>query len=502
MRKVFDMQPKLFCPTIDQIQIDLNSRDEIPKILMDIQAIFKDKTTCKEIFKILANVLSEKDGEPTKKVDPRKGRPGMDQWTIFVLGMLRLNCNIDCDKLHELANQHKNLRMMLGHEVLDDKRYSLQTIKDNVRLLDRNTLDEINVIAVNFGHQKIIAGHKLGSPLKGSCDSFVLETDVHFPTDISLCFDAVRKSTETVRMLCNHLAISGWREAKSNIKKVKRQFRKVSKLKKSTSKDENKQKARKQLIKEAHADYVDLSDFFLDKAQETINAIVVPEENYILCAKIANIQQYVDHGKRQVAQIRRRVIDGESIPHEEKVFSIFEEHTEWISKGKAGVPVELGKRVCIVKDQYGFILHHRVMEKETDDKIAVPIILETKEHFPSFNSCSFDKGFHSPANQKALAEILDKVYLPRKGRLSKEAKEIEFSEDFVTARRKHSVVESSVNALENHGFDICRDHGIEGFKRYVALGVVARNLQIIGHMIQQKELKKKRRAEKKYALAA
>ncbi len=240
----------------------------------------------------------------------------------------------------------------------------------------------------------------------------------------------------------------------------------------------------------------------MDKAQETIDAIVVPKEDYILCAKIVKVQQYIDHGKRQIAQIRKRVIKGESIPHNEKVFSIFEEHTEWISKGKAGVPVELGKRICIVKDQYGFILHHRVMENETDDKIAVSIIRETKERFQSFNSCSFDKGFHSPANQKALAEILDKVYLPRKGRLSKEAKEIEFSEDFMKARRKHSAVESSINALQNHGLDICRDHGIEGFKRYAALGILARNLQIIGHMIQQKELKKKRRAEKKQALAA
>lgn len=499
MRKVIDLQPSIFRPAIDQIQFDLNSRDEIPKVLMGIQALFKDPNTRKEIFKLLANILPNKKEDPTKKANPHKGRPGMDQWIIFVLAMLRLNCNIDLDKLHELANQHKTLRMMLGHDVLDDKRYPLQTIKDNVVLLDKNALDKINIIAVNLGHK--IVDHKTADPLKGSCDSFVLETNVHFPTDISLCFDAVRKCTETVRMLCNHLAISGWREAKSNIKKVKRQIRKASKLKKSTSKDEEKQKEREKLIKEAHAEYVDLSDFFLDKAQETINAVVVPEDDYILCAKIVNIQRYINHGKRQVNQIRRRVIAGESIPHEEKVFSIFEEHTEWISKGKAGVPVELGKRVCIVKDQYGFILYHRVMENETDDKIAVPIIRETKERFASFNSCSFDKGFHSPANQKALAEILDKVYLPRKGRLSKEAKEIEYSEDFVTARHKHSAVESSINALENHGFDICRDHGIEGFKRYVAIGVAARNLQIIGHMIQQKELKKKRRAEKKYALA-
>ena len=64
------------------------------------------------------------------------------------------------------------------------------------------------------------------------------------------------------------------------------------------------------------------------------------------------IEQFIGHGERQMDQLRRRVIGGEHIPHEEKVFSLFEEHTEWISKGKAGVPQELGVRVGLVEDQY------------------------------------------------------------------------------------------------------------------------------------------------------
>ncbi len=52
------------------------------------------------------------------------------------------------------------------------------------------------------------------------------------------------------------------------------------------------------------------------------------------------IERYLSHADRQIDQIRRRVVEGEKIPHNEKVFSIFEEHTEWISKGKAGVSDE------------------------------------------------------------------------------------------------------------------------------------------------------------------
>ncbi len=191
------------------------------------------------------------------------------------------------------------------------------------------------------------------------------------------------------------------------------------------------------------------------------------------------------------------MVEGETIPHDEKVFSIFEEHTEWISKGKAGVSQELGLKVCVVKDQFGFILHHRVMQNERDYNVAVPIICETKERFSELSSCSFDKGFHSPQNQKELAEILDKVILPRKGKLSAINKEIEDSEEFKQARRKHSAVESSINALENHGLDRCLDHGIHGFKRYVGLAVLARNIQIIGHILQQKQLKRQQLLEKR-----
>ena len=95
-----------------------------------------------------------------------------------------------------------------------------------------------------------------------------------------------------------------------------------------------------------------------------------------------------------------------------------------------------------------------------------------------------------------LKEILEHIVLPKKGKLSGLDKEEEHSEEFLKARRKHSAVESSINALENHGLDRCRDHGIEGFKRYVALAVLARNIQILGHMIQQKELKRQQMQKK------
>ena len=181
------------------------------------------------------------------------------------------------------------------------------------------------------------------------------------------------------------------------------------------------------------------------------------------------------------------VLQGEKIPHSEKVFSIFEPHTEWISKGKAGVPVELGLRVCIIEDQYRFILHHAVMEQTTDDQIAVPMVKEAQARFRGISSMSFDKGFHSPANQTALREILPMLVLPKKGRKSADEKVRESDSEFVHLRHQHSAVESAINALEQHGLDICPDHGITGFKRYVAMAVLARNIHRLGAVLMTQE---------------
>ena len=486
MRKVVDLQMKFGQVSIANIEFDLRSRDEIPKLLQGLQQIHCNSTIREQVFMILEGIIPE-------DTDSDNGRPGMDLWKILVLGTLRLCCNWDYDKLMEIANNHRILRQMLGHGIMDqDYNYALQTLKDNVSLFTPEVLDKINQVVVKYGHK--LVGKKDGEDLNGSCDSFVVETDVHYPTDINLLFDAIRKTIILIMRLCDQLNIGGWRQGLNNIRKIKRYFRKAQQMKRSTSKNQDRKAKREQLIIKIHIAYIELVQSFLDKVKDSI--VATQSFDIVIQLKIQEIEKYIAHAERQIDQIRRRVIEGETILHHEKVFSIFEEYTEWIVKGKAGVSQELGLKVCIVKDQYGFILYHRVMQHETDDQIAIPIVEATKKRFYDFNSCSFDKGFHSPRNQEELATILDKVILPRKGKLSAINKEFEESEEFIQARHKHSAVESSINALENHGLDRCLDHGINGFKRYVALAVVARNIQIIGHILQQKEVKRLKRLEK------
>ncbi|MCK5485515.1 MAG: ISNCY family transposase [Desulfobacterales bacterium] len=485
MRKVIKLQMEFWKKDIANIKFDLQSRDEIPKLLMGLQYIYRTAPIREKVFKVLKQIVPKQSHET--------GRPGMDLWKILVLGTLRLNCNWDYDKVQEMANNHHKLRQMLGHSKTDfNSNYALQTIRDNIALLTPPILDEINQVVVKAGHSIITT--KKDQKLKGSCDSFVVETDVHYPTDTNLLFDATRKMISLIAIICSEIGITAWRQSHHNITKVKRLLRGIQRLKRSTSKDKAKQQKREQFIVSEHQNYINVCQGFVLKAKETIRilrALGILSMSQAL--RLSDVEEYIRHAERQIDQIRKRVVLDEKIPHEEKVFSIFQPHTDWISKGKAGVPQELGLSVCVLKDQYGFILHHQVLEQQTDEKIAVAMAQGAKDQFANLAGCSFDKGFYSPDNKRELANILDYVILPKKGRLSAKDKEIERSEEFVESRRKHSAVESCINALENHGLDRCFDHGLYGFKRYVALSVLARNIQILGHLLQQKELKRQRR---------
>lgn len=469
---------------ISHIKFDPRSRDDIPKILRGLQHLYMNETLRQEIFSLLETDLAP-------NVDKSTGRPGMPLWNILVCGVLRLDLNADYDRLHELVNHHDTLRLMLGHSPHFDYTYAYQTLIDNVCLFTPELLDKINTLVIKGGHILIKKGD---AALRGRCDSFVVETDVHYPTDISLLLDSLRRAIALTAYWCEATNRTDWRQYRHQINVLKKLVRKAQNQKRRRATQETLPTT-EDAVAQAHRTLIERATEQVLSIKTTVATLTNDSPDSLQAQRIT---EYLQHTERQIDQIQRRVLQGETIPHSEKVFSIFEPHTEWISKGKTGVPVELGVRVCVVEDQYRFILHHRVMCQETDDKVAVLMVTDTKAKFPDFNACSFDKGFHSQANQIALKEHLEQVTLPRKGKLSRQAAAEEQMEAFVQARRAHSAVESAINALEVHGLDTCPDHGIKGFKRYVALAVVARNIHRLGDILWQQDAEREKR--KKAAL--
>jgi hypothetical protein len=470
---------------ISKMVFDLKSRDDIPKILRGLQHLYMDVALRTSIFTLLEQHIA-----PT--VSKTNGRPGMPLWTILVCGVVRLDLNCDYDRLHELVNQHNTLRQILGHGAFEDVNYHLQTLQDNVALLTPELLDQINQLIVHAGHG--LVKKKATEPLRGRCDSFVVKTNAHYPTDINLLLDAMRKVITLSAQWCAVHGLSDWRQHAYNLRHVKQLMRSAQNKKRSKAKSPEQQEKNAALIEQAHAQYLRVAQHYLDKATQTLSSL--HKQGHTSNADVSKkreIEGYMAHARRQIAQTHSRVIQGQPIAHADKVFSIFEPHTEWISKGKAGVPVELGVKVCILEDQHQFILHHQVMEQQTDDQVTQEMVAQAQQRFPTLHACSFDKGFHSPANQEGLRALLEQVTLPRKGKLSRSAKEAENTSDFKQARRAHSGVESAINALGVHGLDRCPDHGIGGFKRYVALAVVARNIHRIGSILWQRDQERDQR---------
>jgi hypothetical protein len=487
MRQVINPQLQFGEVDIGAIVLDPKSRDDIPQLLRGLQHIYTTPQLRARVFAILEEIVP---AGVNGQADTSTGRPGMEQWKILVLGVLRLGLNADYDRIQELANEHKTIRQMLGHSGWADgeeDRYGLQTIKDNLRLFTPEILDRINQEVVRAGHA--LVKKSPDAALQVRADSFVVETNVHYPTDLNLLWDALRTLIGLIAGLCEELGILGWRQSAYRLRQLKKLYRQVQRLKHSTSQDPEKRAAKQEAVQAAHRAYLESAEALLARVRETrVHLLVcaVPE------AILAQIDLYLGDAERQIDQIRRRVLLGQTIPHGEKLFSIFQRHTEWIVKGKAGVPVELGLRVAVVEDQHRFILTHQVLEHTTDEQVAVALMQQAQARFPDIASASFDKGFHSPANQTALAALIPQVVMPKKGKLSEAQREREAAPDFGRLRRQHAAVESAINALEVHGLDRCLDHGLDGFKRYVALAVVARNIQRLGALLRQQEAERQR----------
>jgi hypothetical protein len=479
MRISIKRQLKLGEVDISQILIDPSSRDEIPQLLLGIQHAYSSPKHRAEISAILERM-------DAARASPNNGRPGMDLWHALILALLRLNCGWDYAKLAFMASTNWLIQQFLGHSLLDLPRlahYPEQTVRDNVSIFTPEALDEVNKIIVAAGHELYGLDKE---PLAGKCDSYVMETNVRFPTDLNLVFDAVRKAINGAATAAAELGLPRWRQSGHNQKKVRKIYNKVRRASHRAKGSENISEA----LVEAVTEYMKVSRELVGRARETLGQAVAAGGQ---SKKLDEASNYAALADGLIDQMERRILFGESIPHDEKTFSVFKEYTEWISKGKAGKPQELGVRICILQDQHQFILHYKVMWGLTDDKVPMEMVRMAKCKFKSLNSCSFDKGFHSPAAQEEIRNVIDMVILPKKGGKSKAEKEREESPEFVAGRKAHPAIESAINALENHGLDSCPDYGKESVERYVALGILARNVQILGRMVAKRMILKMRR---------
>ncbi len=460
MRALLKYQSDLPVTPIEQIELNPKSRDDTPAVLRGLQSLYVDKDVREQVLEILSRRI-------LPDVDRTKGRPGMTFWQIFVLGVVKFALNSDYDRLEDLANHHRALRQMLMISDASKKRFSVQTLVDNVSLLTKEALDEINQVVVATGHKELKHGAK--DALRCRADSAVARTNVEWPTDVRLLCDALRSLVNELYGHCKALEMKGWRKARWWVKRLTTAYRRCRKARKNGFLDRVRQ-------------FLAVARQIITKALGTVKTLKEVTDK---------MAWYLEVSEKLVDQVDRRLLKKEEIEHEEKIFSIFEPHTQWVRKGKAGVLAELGIPVCVLEDQHQFILMHHIQHDGGDKAMIVGFIGEAMKRYPSLTSCSMDKGFYSAKNRDALDELLDLNVMPKPGYRNAKQRERESHPDFVKARLQHPAIESAINNLQQRGMGLIRTHGKEGFDRSVGLAVLSANIHRLGKVVRKKEVKRR-----------
>ena len=309
-----------------------------------------------------------------------------------------------------------------------------------------------------------------------------------------MLWDSSRKCLAIIEKLQKQLQLPGWRKIKYIRKKIKSTFRATSQ---QVFKGKNESSKTKSVKK-----YLQLIQALVDRSDAVFSHPALAGGTPTLLLALVDLKRYKDYAVKMIDLTRRRLINDEIIPAAEKIYSIFEPHTEWISKGKLNKKVELGHLLLITTDQYQFIVDYKVMESEKDPAQIPSLITRTNQKFKDqkIYSQSFDKGFYSKDNFDALLKSgIQEVVMPKKGKLNKDEKQRESAKKFKQLRYSHSAIESNINMLEHHGLNRCADKGLHGYKRYVGLSVLAYNLHILGNCLIAQEKQKEQEGFKKQA---
>lgn len=473
------------CLPISEVRLNLECRDEIIPILRALQHLYGDTELRRDL---LALVGRDVNATTSRK----RGRRGMSYWEITVLAAVRLGCNLDYDKLQDLAENHRRMRqiMGIGDWQADEVDFDWRRIEDNLNKLHPQTLHKINELIVRAGH---VLKPKAIEAVRG--DTFVVQTNIHYPTESSVIGDGLRKIIHLAAEMAKENQLTGWRQAKHLLKKARGLVRAIGRTsrakgqgagrlqplyKKLTVLAEDILGRARGLLSCLHFE-PDAASLTLDKLKNGTAALTTPP---------AELLGFIILTEKVCDNARRRVLQGETLANEEKIHSIFEPHTELIKRGKQPNPIEFGHKVLVIEDGAGFVVDYRVVEAGVlDQDLVVPVMKKLQQRMGGkIKSASFDRGFHTPQNQEDLAEIVRTPCIAAKGQDQGRQQHQEGTVAFRKARQNHPGVESVIGALQSgNGLKRARNRRKRGYERYVALGILGRNLQTLGKLLLEKD---------------
>ena len=338
----------------------------------------------------------------------------------------------------------------------------------------------------------VAMGLEDGSKLR--VDTTVVQTDIHHPTDNTLLWDVVRVVTRLVR----RLAAAIDRPIKGFHNRTRAARRRMLALQRMTTTQRQTHQRRK------YRELIAIADKVVERARRSLRYTrKVRAKDLVAQLAVEELRRQIEHycglGERVIDQARRRVLQGEQVPNAEKVYSIFEPHTDLIKRGKVRTPVEFGHKVFLAESAKGLISQYEVLNGNPCDEGHVePSLSRHKETFGSAPQLySSDRGFFSEKNVVACERSgVEMVCIPQRGGAKTADREAhEKSPAFKKGQRFRAGIEGRISVLfRGRGMKRCLAEGRERFELLVGAAVLANNLLIITSLLLKRSASRRRAA--------
>ena len=331
--------------------------------------------------------------------------------------------------------------------------------------LRSTTLDTMNEILTGYAiTEEMISGEKQ------RMDTTVYETNIHYPTDSSLLSDSFRTLSRLVSNLQKELPQLNLRH-RFHDKKVKQLATFIARNASSKSKSTQRK------VKQKYAKLIQRVRWIHGVGKQAC------EKAFAAGYDVPGLSHYLPLVEQIVEQAEKRIIKGEKVPPDEKLYSLFEEHTELIVRGKAGKAIEFGHKILIAQTGEKYIHHYKVMERRIEDKeLLLPAIEAHKEMFGDYPEVlSTDKGFYESMKQIVSLEAkITTVSIAKKGRRNQVEYERETSEEFIDGQRFRAGSEGSISVLKR-AFKLgkCFFKGFKNYAASVGFAVLCHNLVLL-----------------------
>ena len=323
-------------------------------------------------------------------------------------------------------------------------------------------------------------------------DTTVTETDIHHPTDNTLLWDVVRVLTRLIGRLGKVLP-KGIDNFSNRTRCARRRMQEIQRM--TARQRHTQQKAKYRHLIGITQQVVHNARGVLEKTKD--QCAVDPMDDIIIGELRRKIDHYCQLGARVIGQSRRRVLEGEQVPTEEKIYSIFETHTDLIKRGKIQKPIEFGHKIFLAESAHGLITQYRVLEGNPPDHVHVkPSLQRHQETFgwaPAWYSS--DRGFFSDENIKAYPQVKLVCIPQRGGKRTSQRQAFERSPEFKKGQRFRAGIEGRISVLfRGRGMKRCLAEGRDRFEVLIGAAVLTNNLMNIAHLLNQKQKRLRRAA--------